>query len=289
MLVTRLTVRKILPVLFCVVLVPLAGTSASATELKPQTAAAFNQYIHATEAHMQDATNQGRFLFLDDLPESRRVQSYQRVQRGEIYVQALHSLEDSRSIRIPSGLIHHWVAVVFVPNATLIQALDVLQDYEHQKDFYKPMLRDSKLIDHNGNNFKVFLQFSNTAGATIVLNANFDITATRFSDTQYQLASRSMRIAELANPGKPDEHELPVGNDRGFMWRLYTYWRIEEKDGGVYIQNESVALSRTVPAIIAWLVNPFIKGIPRSALVTLLSDTRTAVKQATSAKPPTSQ
>ncbi len=282
--------RKILLMLSGVVLVPLTGTSASATELKPETAAAFDQYIHATEAHMQDAVSQGRFLFLDDLPKSRCVQSYQQVQRGGIYVQALHSLEDNHSIRIPSGLIHHWVALVFIRNATLTQAVDVLQDYEHHKDFYKPMLRDSKLIDRNGNNFKIFLQFSNTAGATVVLNAEFNVTATRFSDTQYQLALHSTRIAELANPGKPDEHELPVGDDRGFMWRLNTYWRIEEKDGGVYIQNESVELSRTVPAIIAWFVNPFIKSIPRGILVNLLSVTRKAViKEAISAKPLASQ
>jgi hypothetical protein len=64
------------------------------------------------------------------------------------------------------------------------------------------------------------------------------------------------------------------------MWRLYTYWRIEEKDGGVYVQNESVSLSRPVPALLAFIVNPLVKSIPRNVLIHLLTDTRNAVVKA---------
>jgi hypothetical protein len=61
------------------------------------------------------------------------------------------------------------------------------------------------------------------------------------------------------------------------MWRLYSYWRIEEKDGGVYVQNESITLTRTVPAMLAWLINPLVKSIPRDVLSHLLTNTRNAV------------
>src|ERR1700676_5632917 len=64
------------------------------------------------------------------------------------------------------------------------------------------------------------------------------------------------------------------------MWRLYTYWRIEEKDGGVYVQNESVSLTRTVPVLLAFIVNPLVKSIPRNVLIHLLTDTRNAVEKA---------
>ena len=59
--------------------------------------------------------------------------------------------------------------------------------------------------------------------------------------------SYSTRIAEVENAGKSNERELPVGNDHGYIWRLYSYWRIEEKDSGVYVQGESIGLSRTIP------------------------------------------
>ena len=91
-----------------------------------------------------------------------------------------------------------------------------------------------------------------------------------------QIASRSTRIVEVANPGKASQHELPAGNDHGYVWRLNTYWRVEEKDGGVYVQNESVALTRSVPLLFAWLVNPLIKSI---VLLRLLNATRKAVVQ----------
>ena len=112
------------------------------------------------------------------------------------------------------------------------------------------------------------------------MNANFDVRDTQFGSGRFQTVSRSTRIAEVENADSPNEHEKPVGNDHGYMWRLYTYWRIEEKDGGVYVQNESVSLSRTVPALLAFVVNPLVKSIPRNVLIHLLTDTRNAVEKA---------
>jgi hypothetical protein len=52
-------------------------------------------------------------------------------------------------------------------------------------------------------------------------------------------------------------HEPPAAGPSG---------RFEEKDGGVYVQVESIGLSRAVPAIIGWLVNPLLRSIPRGTL-----------------------
>jgi len=84
----------------------------------------------------------------------------------------------------------------------------------------------------------------------------------------------------LRNPDKPNEHELPVGSDHGYLWRLDSYWSIEEKDGGAYVQVESIALTRSIPPLVAWLVNPLVRSIPRSVLSNLLTATREAVRQA---------
>jgi hypothetical protein len=61
------------------------------------------------------------------------------------------------------------------------------------------------------------------------------------------------------------------------MWRLNSYWRVEEKDGGVYVQTESITLSRTVPMMLAWIINPLTKSIPRDVILQLLTDTQKAV------------
>ena len=110
-----------------------------------------------------------------------------------------------------------------------------------------------------------------------MLNADFDVVDTDFGATRRQTVSRSTRIVEVVSPCRPSEHERPVGHDHGYMWRLESYWRVEEKSGGAYLQNESVALTRTVPAILAWPVNPLLESILRGILVHLLQDTRNVV------------
>jgi hypothetical protein len=90
-------------------------------------------------------------------------------------------------------------------------------------------------------------------------------------------SARSVRIEELQNAGKPDEKELPVGKDRGYLWRLNLYARYLEKDDGVYVQIEFVALSRSVPQIVVWFVNPYIRSIPREYLTNYLRATQSAL------------
>ena len=90
--------------------------------------------------------------------------------------------------------------------------------------------------------------------------------------------SYSTRLAEVQNAGQADEHELPVDDAHGYLWRLFMYWRFEEKDEGVYVQLESIGLSRAVPAIIGWLVNPLLRSVQRETLTSLLGATRAAVR-----------
>jgi hypothetical protein len=76
----------------------------------------------------------------------------------------------------------------------------------------------------------------------------------------------STRIAEVADAGTPQEHEKPVGNDTGFMWRLNTYWRVLERDGGTYVQCESISLSRDIPFGLGWIIGPFVTDVPKESL-----------------------
>jgi hypothetical protein len=65
-----------------------------------------------------------------------------------------------------------------------------------------------------------------------------------------------------------------VGNDSGYLWRMNTYWRYLERDGGTYIQCESVSLSRSIPAVIAWLIRPYVESVPRESVAFTLGTTR---------------
>jgi hypothetical protein len=226
---------------------------------------------------MDDDVRLNQFLTIDRLPDIERQEAYDQLQQGQIHIEELHTQENHHSIRIPNGLVHHWAGVIFIPKATLIETNAVLQDYDHEPDIYKPEIRRSKLIEQGGNESKIYLQFYNKSLVTVVLNAYFDVMETQIGKSRIQSASRSTRIVEVVDPGGPDEHERTDGNDHGYMWRLHSYWRIEEKDGGVYVENESITLTRTVPLMLAWLVNPLTKSIPRDVLLHTLTNTRNAV------------
>ncbi len=253
-------------------------TWAQASELKPNTAAAFDHYISVTEARHADDLGNGHFLIIDGLSDASRQEAYGRVRRGEIYIEQLHLKEDGRSIPIPSGLVHHWAGLIFIPRGTLPRVLAVLRDYDNHNQIYKPDVRRSQLLETRGNQSKVYLQFCRKSIVTVVINANFDVYYTILGPTRAVIQSSSTRIAEVEDADTANERELPVGNDHGYVWRLSNYWRIEQKDGGTYLQVESVGLSRTIPVMFAFLVNPLIKNIPRSLLSNVLNATRRAVQ-----------
>ena len=250
---------------------------AAAHEPKPETLSAFNRYREKTQARMDSDLRAGHFLYIDRFPESRRQSIEAQLRRGEFYLEQLHTLDDSQKISVPSGIIHHWVGVAFLQNATLAQTKSILVDYDHQRDNYFPDVRQSKLMSQNGNTSEVFLQFYNKTAVTAVFNVHFSSEIRDYSPAQTQIRSCSTRVTEVENYGKPDERELPPADAHGYMWGLCTWWHIEEKSGGTYIQVEAIELSRTVPFALAWFVNPIIRNVPKTFLSHLLSATRKAV------------
>jgi hypothetical protein len=258
--------------------VNFAASPARASELRPETIAAFDRYVHATEARMDDDLRDGNFLYMDRMPGERRDKIYAQVRQRDLFIEQLHTLaDDGRPIHIPGGMIHHWIGIAFIPQSSFSRTLDVLQDYKKYGEIYKPDIRRSMLMEQDGDVWKVYLQMYKKSLVTVVLNGNFDATQRRLSSTSADIRSYSTRIAEVHDPEGPSMEELPVGKDHGYLWRLYSYWRIEEKDGGVYLQVESIALSRTVPPLTAWLVDPIIRDLSRSVIANLLNATAKAV------------
>jgi hypothetical protein len=270
--------RKILNFVPAIALVfSLGALSAYAAGVKPETVAAFDRYIAKTEAQMKDELSPDRFLTIDRLPEQQRQEAYEQVRRGEYYIEELNTMENGQPIRIPNGMVHHWVGVMFIPKASLSETDAVLHDYANEANVYGPQIRRARLIQQNGNESKIYLQFYNKSIITVVLDAYFDVTETKLGTDRIQSIAHSTRVDEVLNPGTPTEHARTDGVDHGYMWRLCSYWRIEEKDGGTYVENESITLTRTVPVMLAWIINPLTKSIPREVLQRTLSNTKNAV------------
>lgn len=249
-----------------------------AEQLKPQTVAAFDQYVRLSEERMSNELSSGPFLRIDGLALQQRNADLARLKNGEVIVERLETLDQGRPIQVPDGLIHHWIGTVFIPGATLPQTLAFLQDYNKQYKFYAPDVQQSKLMQRNGDDFKVFLRLRKHKVITVILNTEYDVKYSSLGPDRATSYSRSTRIAEVENAGKPDESEKPVGNDSGFLWRLNSYWRFLQRDGGVYVQLEAISLTRDIPTGLNWLISPFVTTIPKESLVFTLAHTRDAVK-----------
>ena len=250
-------------------------------KLEPETVAAFDRYVQATEARIDSELKRpGKFLYLDGLPEPQRNQILQQLKSGQIYMQAMVTRDASgEEMTAPDALIHHWLGDVFIPGATLQQVLSVAQDYDHHQDWYQPEVIRSRLVSRRGNDFKIFYRLRKQKVITVTLDTDHDVRYFPVDSTHEYSRSVSTRIQEVANAGQKDEYEKPVGNDGGFLWRLDSWWRFEERDGGVYAECEAVSLTRDIPTGFGWLVKPFVTSIPRESLQNTMTATRAAVLQ----------
>lgn len=277
--------RVVLP--FSIAFLALVSSStSSASELKPATAKAFAHYEELTEARMRaEEADPAEFLFLDTLPQNQKHEEIARVRAGGIYIRPLITREDGKKIEIPGGMVHHWIAVGFLPKAHLADAIRIAQDYEHHADFFGPDIQRSHLLSQDGERFRIAYRFYKHTIVTVTYNAEFEAEFTLSSPTQAYCSSKAVRIAEVHNPGEKNEHEYPVGNDHGYLWRLNLYTRYVEVEDGVFIQVELLSLSRTVPAVIAWLVKPYVRSIPRDYLTDYIRRFGKAVAHLSEEKP----
>jgi len=255
-------------------------------KLRSDTLSAFERYVRLTDERNDVELKRGSGLLgIVSLPETQRAEAYAALKRGEVQIHQLATLDAGKPIVCPGGMIHHWVGAVFIPNAKLDDVLGVLQDYDHQSEYYAPDVERSKIESHEGDRFRVFLRFRRHKVITVVLDTEHEVRY--FHDAPHRAHSRSsaVRIAEVQNPGKSDEREKPPGDDGGFLWRMETWWRMEERDGGVYVQSEVASLTRDIPTGLGWLIGPFVTSIPRETLLFTLDATRKAIESKTRNNP----
>lgn len=258
---------------------PASAAHSEPAELRADTLSAFDRYVRLTEERNQAELARGSgLLWVDSLADAQRKEAYAALARGEVEIRQLTTLDNGKAIACPSGMIHHWVAAVFVPKAKLADVLAVLEDYDHQSTYYAPDVERSKIESRDGDHFRVFLRFRRHKVITVVLNTEHDIQYVRDAPGREHSRSSAVRIAEVENAGKSDEREKPAGDDGGFLWRMETWWRMEEGDGGVYVQSEVASLTRDIPMGLGWMIGPFVTGIPKETLAFTLEATRKAVE-----------
>src|SRR6185437_16235262 len=268
---------------FWILLIALAAVlsvanSASAAELSPKTTAAFNHYVALSEAEIDASLNDRQtFLWVDRLPPEQRAAVLARLRAGSVVIERMQTLENGKSVDVPNGLVHYWIGTVFIPGATLTQTLALVEDYNHHSEYYRPRVLASRILWNNGNDYRVYLRLYEKKLLTCVLDTQHQVHYVILDSSHAWSRSRSTEIREVAAWGKSGEHDLPVGHDDGYLWRMNTYWRFQQKDGGTYVECQSISLTRDIPAGLGWLIGSYVESIPRESLEFTLDATRQAL------------
>jgi len=276
---------KIRAIVWLSVLVTVSlAASAQTAELKSAAIDGFNRYVELTEQRINEQIQSGQFLWVDTLPAREPDEVYARLREGEVVDRKLETRDQGRTIETPHAMIHDWVSLVFVPGANLQGVKALFQDYDNHYRYYGPEVARSKVLSRQGDDFKIYLRMRKKKVVTVVLNGNFDVHYNQLDAQHLMVTSYSTRIAEVETPGTPEEHELPVGNDSGFMWRSNSYWWAEEKDGGVYVQCETVTLTRDIPLGLKWLTEFFVDSTSKEFLNKMMVDMRKGVEKTQSSR-----
>jgi hypothetical protein len=230
----------------------------------------YEEYIRRTEARIQREVQTQTFLWAAQSPAR-----WARVRAGEVVVEPVTEQGD---VELGDGIIHDWIGAYFISGVKLAQAEAFLQDYSIHKSFFRPEVIDSQLLSRSGEEYHLYYRFVKKKILTVTMNTEHTAVHYPISPTRLATASWATRIAEVKDAGKPNERELPPGKDHGFLWRLNTYWRMEEKDGGVYIECQTVSLTRPVALGLGWLINPIIRTLPRESLAHILTAAAAGVR-----------
>jgi hypothetical protein len=259
---------------------PVPPGATAAPQIEARTLQDFQRYAAATERRVQQQLQPtGPFLYIDYLPEGERAGILADLRSGEMYMDRLETRDASgKEIEVRDGMVHHWLGAVFIPGVTVEETLALVQDYNHHAEIYPSAVDAAHIIERDDGHFEVFMRFRKKKVITVVLETVHHVEYTRLSDTRAYSISRTTKVQEVDG----DDVAKEPDTGRGFMWRINSYWRFDERDGGVYIECESISLTRDIPLLLRPLIGPFVNGVPEDTLTDTLEHVRDELVQAPS-------
>jgi hypothetical protein len=249
----------------------------NAAEPRPETLQAWDRYIQRAELRTNtSAAGNSPFLWSDQDPLRA-----ERMRRGEVLVAPGTGANCFEAV--PRGLIYHWIGAVFIPGVTVAQVFAVVEDYGHYAEFYRPAVIDAALLGgsgkgRNGEEEQFRVRYAQKVLFTSeVLEGEFQKRYTQREERQWRSISQSTLLQEIRDHGN-SRHQGDTHDDGDpYIWRIQCITRYEQKDGGVYIEQENVVLSRSIPISLRWLVEPAVRAVSRELAAASLRQMREAV------------
>ena len=197
---------------------------------QPETVAAWERYVSATETRLERTRSAVA-------PHARRTNAI---------------AASGGSIHVASGTISDWRGSVFIPRITLARLLHGLQHPgtpPPQEDVVS-----SQVLERAPDALRLSIRLVRHAIVTVTYDTQHEMQFRRWTPVLATARSVATRIEEVG------------GDDHGFLWRLHSYWRYEEIDGGVMVDLESLTLSRNVPSLVRPIAAPLVNRIARESM-----------------------
>lgn len=159
-------------------------------------------------------------------------------------------------IDVPNGTIHEWRGSITIPHTTVNQLVDALLS-----PGAKPLQEDvaeSRVLERHGDALHMYFKLVRRVIVTVTYDTEHDIRYVRRSPTFATSRSVSTKIVESG------------GSDRGFLWRLNSYWRYRQVGDAVQVDILSLSLSRDVPWVVRPIARPLIDRIGRESMTRTL-------------------
>ena len=249
---------------FAMVLVLVPVGNVVAVEPLPAANSGFDSYINGIETRLA-RQHQSQSSFLAGLDASENSRSHLR--SGELIVE---KLTPANGPHLPGAMLHHWRATAFVPGSQGTDFERLMKDFNSYPQHFAPQVVQAHLVSERDNNgidrVVASMRVRQKHIITVVMDLVYDVAFARLDPRHGYSLSRSTRIDEIESPGTSRERALSPSEEHGFLWRLNTYWSWEERDGGLYMQIETLSLTRSIPAGLGWAIGPFVESVPRDSL-----------------------
>jgi hypothetical protein len=260
--------RFVCGLLICLVVRGRAGAEPTAAATT-----GFEKYVRGVEARLAEEHRAvGGFFGLTASSADEEA----RLRRGEVVVERMTPVGGRE---LAGALLHDWRGTAFAPGATAKDFERVLRDFRGYPERFAPEVLAAKVESEHGDQMVAWMRVRQKHVLTVVMDTTYDVRFGRLDERDGFSASRSLHIYEIAAAGTARERTLGPEEEHGFLWRLNTYWTYEERDGGLYIQVESVSLSRAIPIGLGWAVRPFVESVTRESLEFTLRSACAAVRK----------
>ena len=245
-----------------------AGMRAYSDEPTAAAVAGFDASVHALELRLaQQHRSRDGFLVAED---------WSALRGGAVRIERVTAAD----AELPGALEHHWRGSAFVAGAKAADFERVMRAFGNYPQIFAPQVVQAQVLERDGDDHLVGkMRVRQKHVLTVVLDSTYDITYGRLDSGHGYSLSRSTKISEIADAGTSSEHALSAKDEHGFLWRLNSYWSYAEGDGGLYVQIESISLTRSIPTGLGWVIGPFVQSVPRESLEFTLGAVCKALKK----------